>query len=71
MVVPVLMTSCHVLEYLNKGPVAAHTNTISTAAENAHLEPTQLEATLQNRPKDPLRFAGAARCPASLGALWA
>lgn len=39
MVVPVLITSCHVSEYPKAGPQAAHTNTAATAQPKAVGEP--------------------------------
>ena len=39
MVVPVLITSCHVSEYLNIGPVTAQTITIAAASINVDARP--------------------------------
>jgi hypothetical protein len=39
-VVPVLITSCHVLEKPNAGPLEAQTRTTSSASKNAGGEPT-------------------------------
>src|SRR5262249_52883694 len=46
MVVPVLITSCHVSEYLNAGPVTAQTRTTRTARKNAVDDPI---ATAESR----------------------
>lgn len=43
MVVPVLITSCHVSEKLNNGPLDAQTSTTTTAPKNTVAEPAQLE----------------------------
>ncbi len=45
-VVPVLMINCQVLEKLNIGPVAAQTNTISSAPKKVVADPTQVEIRL-------------------------
>src|SRR5271156_2723853 len=50
MVVPVLMTSCHVSEKRKSGPVIPQTTMIMAAAANAHLEPSQPEARAANLP---------------------
>jgi len=42
-VVPVLMTSCHVSEKPNNGPVTPHTITMATAATNANGVPAARE----------------------------
>ena len=39
MVVPVLMTSCHVSENLKTGPVTPHTTIVARATANAHEPP--------------------------------
>lgn len=46
MVVPVLMTNCHVSEKWNIGPVAAHTTTTKSANKNTDAEPVQTEILL-------------------------
>ena len=42
-VVPVLMTSCHVSEYPKYGPAKAHARTMSTAKMNTRGVPTNPE----------------------------
>ncbi len=51
MVVPVLMTSCQVSEYLNRGPVAAYSSIIPTEVTKAAVEPVNLVMVPANRPK--------------------
>ena len=51
MIVPVLMTSCHVSEYWNNGPVMTHTITILAAVIDAAVEPESLVIALAIRPK--------------------
>jgi hypothetical protein len=41
MVVPVLMTSCHVFEKPNSGPDISHATTVKTASEKAQELPVQ------------------------------
>jgi hypothetical protein len=54
-VVPVLITSCHVSEKPNIGPVAAHTSTIKTARPNAQELPVHSVAWRANRSTMPSR----------------
>ena len=56
MVVPVLITSCHVSLYPNKGPVAAQTITISTANANVVDEPETLAAPRAKSENEELDF---------------
>ena len=51
MVAPVLMTSCQVSEYLNRGPVAAYSSIIPTEVTKAAVEPVNLVMVPANRPK--------------------
>src|SRR5215471_2474023 len=48
MVVPVLITSCHVSEYLNTGPVTAQTSTTRTARKNAVDDPIAIAKSRAN-----------------------
>ena len=47
-VVPVLITSCHVSEKRNIGPVIAHSRTSTQAAKKAHDVPTALAVSWAN-----------------------
>ena len=51
MVVPVLITSCQVSEYLNTGPVTAQTNTTVNAVIKAAELPVACVAQLEKRSK--------------------
>src|SRR5271165_6411408 len=55
MVVPVLMTSCHVSEKSKNGPLTAHTMMVATARANTHARPTSREVALAIREKSRLR----------------
>src|SRR3954470_13169166 len=48
MVVPVLITSCHVSEKLKIGPVTAQTTMISAASRNAHGDPADVAMVAAN-----------------------
>src|SRR5262245_37186242 len=48
MVVPVLITSCQVSEYLKIGPVTAQTMMMRTARMNAQADPTIVEVLCAN-----------------------
>jgi hypothetical protein len=50
-VVPVLMTSCHVSENRKIGPVTAQTTMTVMARRNAHFDPSQNDALAAKRPK--------------------
>src|SRR4051812_38047769 len=55
-VVLVLITSCHVSEKPNIGPLMPHATTISAAQMNAHGDPTMLDvewANFWNQPREP------------------
>src|SRR5580765_1862657 len=52
MVVPVLMTSCHVSENLKTGPVTPHTTIVARATANAH-EPPVHAVTAPASPSSP------------------
>jgi len=41
-VVPVIITNCHVLKKLNNGPVSAHISTTLNAPTNAGVQPNAL-----------------------------
>ena len=47
-VVSVLITSCHVSEYANWGPVTIHVATVPTARTNAHGDPMRPQSVLRN-----------------------
>ena len=51
MVAPVLMTSCQVSEYLNRGLVAAYSSTMPTEVTKAAVESVNLVMVPANRPK--------------------
>ena len=51
MVAPVLMTSCQVSKYLNRGPVAAYSSTMPTEVTKAAVESVNLVMVPVNRPK--------------------
>lgn len=55
-VVPVLMTSCHVSEKPNSGPEITHTKTTETAATNAYGLPVARDVQRANRVKSPECF---------------
>ena len=47
MVVPVLMTNCHVSKYWNNGPIMPHTITMLAAVIDAAEEPESLAVALE------------------------
>src|SRR5688500_15491337 len=51
-VVPVLMTSCHVSLKPNIGPVTLHTTTVPSASEKAAGVPEMCEVHFAKRPKE-------------------
>ena len=54
MVVPVLITSCQVSEYLKNGPVTAHASTVRVAVIKAAVEPENWVILSAIRPKNEL-----------------
>ena len=58
MVVPVLMTNCHVSEKLNSGPLIAHIPTIPAAAVKVVARPAANEVRLARPPKNLETFEG-------------
>jgi hypothetical protein len=56
--VPVLITSCHVSEKWNIGPVIAHTTTVPRARAKTQGRLTSLEGDLRNFSKQLARCAG-------------
>ena len=54
-VVPVLMTNCHVSLKPKIGPVASHTRTMASAAKKAAGLPARIEAFRANR-SNPFRW---------------
>src|SRR5665213_431137 len=54
MVVPVLMTSCQVLEYSKSGPVAPQTTMVKTARASAPDVPVQAVASRARRSRKPI-----------------
>jgi len=53
MVVPVLITNCHVSLKLNMGPVTAHISTVSKAKKNTSGLPVQYATAFANLEKNP------------------
>ena len=58
MVVPVLITSCHVSEKPNTGPETPHTTTVPSARANTQALPTSREATFATSAKSLLNAPG-------------
>ena len=52
MVVPVLITSCHVSEKPKSGPLTAHTMTMPAAIMNVEARPAASEVLLASSPKN-------------------
>src|SRR6476660_1762768 len=52
MVVPVLITSCHVSENPKSGPLTAHTRTMPAAVMNVDARPAASEVLLASSPKN-------------------
>lgn len=52
MVVPVLITSCHVSEKPKSGPLTAHTMTMPAAIMNVEARPAASEVLLARSPKN-------------------